>query len=235
MSNNTFRVAGVTMNNDKGENIQNLLKKITNGYKKNDYIESWDGSTKREMLEYGEESSEFEGQTLSGIVRLDPEPTNEYDPNAIKVILKDVNSVEHHVGYIKRDETNKAKELLSDTIAVSFSGGKQRFIDYDIETDKDIIKESEITRGLVLSQIVEKSKPVPESKPEPEPQIIESIPLTKEEKKRIKGEKWVKRSEAMINTGQGMQKSGGKMMGCGCLLTILITIPIIVIIIFLFI
>jgi hypothetical protein len=34
-------------------------------------------------------------------VQLEPEPTNAYDPNAIKVIYK-----EHHVGYVPRETTH---------------------------------------------------------------------------------------------------------------------------------
>lgn len=57
--------------------------------------------------------------------------------------------------------------------------------------------------------------------------------LSKEEKKRIKGEKWLKRSESLAGAGKGMQKGGGMMMGCGCLLVIFVTIPIIIIVLFL--
>lgn len=54
--------------------------------------------------------------------------------------------------------------------------------------------------------------------------------LTDEEK--AKYDKWQGRADRFNSTGQGMQKAGGKMAGCGCLLTIVVTIPIILIVIF---
>lgn len=52
------------------------------------------------------------------------------------------------------------------------------------------------------------------------------------DKQKARYDKWSKRGDAMTNTGKGMQQAGGKMMGCGCLLTILVTIPIIIIVLF---
>ncbi|WP_432352673.1 hypothetical protein [Sporosarcina sp. A2] len=53
------------------------------------------------------------------------------------------------------------------------------------------------------------------------------------DKQKAHYDKWMARSKKMGSTGKGMQQAGGKMIGCGCLLTLLITIPIILIIIFL--
>lgn len=55
------------------------------------------------------------------------------------------------------------------------------------------------------------------------------------DKQKARYDKWTKRGDALTSTGKGMQQAGGKMMGCGCLLTIFVTIPIILLIIFLFI
>ncbi|MFS0822161.1 HIRAN domain-containing protein [Bacillus sp. 1P02SD] len=230
----SYKIAGVTKTNDKEQDIQNLLKRLANGYKKNDYIVSWDGMTKREMLEYGEEQSEFQYQTISDVIRLEPEPSNPYDPNAIKVFMKDVNGGEHHVGYIKRDETNDITEQMKRSdfkfIAASFTGGKYRSVDYDDVADEDVIKEEELTRGLELTLVFEKpmsqqTKPITRDKPKE---------LTKEEKKKQRLEKQIERSAKMTKVGKSMQKPGGAIAGCGCLLTLLITIPIIIIIFWLF-
>lgn len=55
--------------------------------------------------------------------------------------------------------------------------------------------------------------------------------MTEEEK--ANHDKWVRRGEKVTAAGNGMQKAGGAMMGCGCLMTLFITIPIIIIVIFL--
>lgn len=213
-----YRVAGVTKENDKGINIQDLLKRLASGYKKNEYIESWEGMTKREMIECYMEQSEFEGQTISNVIRLEPEPDNPYDPNAIKVFMKDVNDVEHHVGYIRREDTQEIKEQIQRDdfkyIAVSFTGGKYRSIDYDVETDKEVIQEEELTRGLELTLVFDKKEPVVKTEV-----TTEKRELTKEEK-----------LEKTKQLGETLQKSGNAITGCGCLLTLLITIPIILLI-----
>ncbi|NEU29948.1 hypothetical protein GN156_04045 [bacterium LRH843] len=218
-----FRITGVTQKNDEGKEIQDLLKRIANGYKKNDHIESWDGMTKREMLEYGEEQTEFEGQIILDAVRLVPEPTNTYDPNAIKVFIKDVNGGEHHVGYIKREDTAKVTELIQSdnfkSIDVSFTGGKHRSVEFDTVADEEYLKEEELTRGLEISIVIESRESTP-IKVEP---ISTTKKLNKEEK--------LQRSKKIKEVGNEIQKAGNKMMGCGCLLTLVITIPIILIII----
>lgn len=52
------------------------------------------------------------------------------------------------------------------------------------------------------------------------------------DKEKAAHDKWMARSKKMEAAGKGMQNAGGKMMGCGCLLTLLITIPIIIIVLF---
>lgn len=50
------------------------------------------------------------------------------------------------------------------------------------------------------------------------------------DKEKATYDKWMARSEKLSSTGKDMSKVGGKMMGCGCLATLLITIPIIILI-----
>ena len=54
------------------------------------------------------------------------------------------------------------------------------------------------------------------------------------DKQKAHYDKWNNRAEKLSGTGKGMQQAGGKMIGCGCLLTILVTIPIIIIIVLFF-
>ncbi len=67
------------------------------------------------------------------------EPDNEYDPNAIKVIIDDI-----HVGYIKKDDCLHVKELLNakliKKVTAEIHGGKYKTLvsDYDVEKDKEI-------------------------------------------------------------------------------------------------
>lgn len=52
-------------------------------------------------------------------VTLEREPTNQYDPNAVKVILKD-----KHIGYIPKDSTGLLDKLISAEVSqIGFSEG----------------------------------------------------------------------------------------------------------------
>ena len=235
-ANPSFRIAGVTNSNDEGKDIQGLLKRLPAGYKKNEFIESWNGYTKKEMLEYGYERAEFEGETIRGIVRLEPEPDNQYDSNAIKVFIKDVNDGEHHIGYIKKENTEEVLELMKDNeviaINAEFTGGKYRSIKYDSVSDDEYYEEEELTRGLELTFVYKIETPVVlTSTVQPQSNSSKTKKqLTKDEK----NQRLIERGEKMQEIGKGMQKGGGAMAGCGCLMTLLITVPIILIIIFFF-
>lgn len=72
-------------------------------------------------------------------VQLVEDPDNEYDSNAIKVIIDNV-----HVGYIKKGSCSHIKNLLRhnkiSSIAANISGGKYKYIssDYDVDKDKGV-------------------------------------------------------------------------------------------------
>lgn len=72
-------------------------------------------------------------------VHLEPEPTNEHDANAVKVIADDV-----HIGYIKQGKCSEVKNLLNSSkdlsISIEIYGGPYKFVsvDYDDDTDKNV-------------------------------------------------------------------------------------------------
>ncbi len=72
-------------------------------------------------------------------VQLIEEPDNEYDPNAIKIVIDNV-----HIGYIKRDDCLYVKELIERglirKVTADIHGGKYKRLvsDYDIVKDKEI-------------------------------------------------------------------------------------------------
>ncbi len=79
-------------------------------------------------------------------VELIPEPTNEYDPKAIKVVADGV-----HIGYIKKGSCSHVHNLLNGDmikdIRIKMKGGKYKMIidnsgydedpDYELEKDED--------------------------------------------------------------------------------------------------
>ena len=74
-------------------------------------------------------------------VELVPEPDNEHDPNAIKVVIDGV-----HVGYIKRGSCAHIKKLIQEGkiegIEAEIGGGRYKVVyeDYDDENDKEVYR-----------------------------------------------------------------------------------------------
>lgn len=150
-----FRVAGVTKKNEKGHDIQNILKRVANTYKREYILESFNGYTNREIIDGIIDMTEFEGQYIDDIIELVPEPDNPYDKNAIKVYITDANNKKYHVGYVGKSENVKLLQELNEnnitTTSVEFTGGKVKRVDYDWEKDKDVVVTDEITRGLEVT------------------------------------------------------------------------------------
>ncbi|VXC20599.1 hypothetical protein BACI349Y_590001 [Bacillus sp. 349Y] len=159
-----FRVAGVTKTNEYQKQIQSIIKKITKGYKDEDYIESFEGYSNREIIEYMYEGTEFEGQYLRDVIKLVPEPDNPYDENAIKVYLKDVTGEHHHIGYVGKNINRKVNKVLSHSenkieyIEAEFTGGKCKSVEYNYEKDQDRVEVKELSRGIHINVFYSESK-----------------------------------------------------------------------------
>ncbi|WP_339227853.1 HIRAN domain-containing protein [Oceanobacillus sp. FSL K6-2867] len=156
----SFKVSGVTKVNEDGKDIQAILKKIANQYKREHELESFDGLTNKEIIDdYFDNIGEFEDQYIYNKVKFILEEQNKYDKDAIKVYLLDYNDSKYHVGYVKRDSNKALKyELIHNKLLkteTEFTGGKYKHIDYDDFNDKDIVTTKEITRGLSIKAVFE--------------------------------------------------------------------------------
>lgn len=149
----TFNVAGVTQHNDKNKDIQKTLRRFGKLYCEENLIELYSGFTNKEILEYVFEVSEFEDLEFNdNEISFVPEPTNEYDPNAIKVFINYGNEEIHHIGYVPKKHTSELKDILDSksvlAITACYVGGKIKESDYDLEKDKDIVVTNELTLGV---------------------------------------------------------------------------------------
>lgn len=160
----SIKVAGVTKSSEDGKDIQAILKSIANQYKREEELQSFDGLTNKEIIEdYYDNIGEFEGQNIYNKINFVEDELNEYDKNAIKIYLLDVNDKEHHIGYVKRDSNVALKKELAQNnllkTETEFTGGKYKRIeyDYDYEKDKDknTVESYEITRGLSIKIVFE--------------------------------------------------------------------------------
>ena len=120
----SFKVAGIS--NYQDDVINKLM----------DDCDLWTWN-KQEIIEYDhveEKMRKYESDPLPA--ELVPEPDNQYDPNAIKVMVEDV-----LVGYVPAAETDAVRQVLSgpySKIICELYGGPYKILieDYDDLTDK---------------------------------------------------------------------------------------------------
>lgn len=118
--------------------------------------------SKRELLEeYSDGDKIFKYEFNTTPLELVPEPENEYDPNAIKVMVNGTK-----VGYIKKGSTSHVKNLLASPDfsgkSIEIYGGKYKQIcDEEIETDEmDIRADLEIYTRIETPDVPVEQKPI---------------------------------------------------------------------------
>lgn len=119
------------------------LTEIINCYKKEDkfYFEPYEGLTNKEIKEdyFSDKIYEISGG-LEGC-GLEREDDNQYDPNALKVLIKDLNGETHHIGYVPKEHCTQIRELMDHykmLVASSIVGGKYKIADYDDMGDEKV-------------------------------------------------------------------------------------------------
>jgi len=88
-------------------------------------------------------------QTVGSILRLEPEPTNKYDPNAIKVIATDPEEIEHFVGYIAKEDCEDVLAMLAGgtpviaRIVMENGNAPSIEVEYDFSSDESPVEDFE--------------------------------------------------------------------------------------------
>src|SRR5690625_1074782 len=104
-----FDVKG-TFVDDRQKTIKEIIKKIKAEDEDFGYSQ-YEGFTNTEIKEmYGEKVYQYQYKSLY-LARLEDEPDNEYDENAIKINLIDNEGNKDFVGYVTQDLTLKIKEF----------------------------------------------------------------------------------------------------------------------------
>ncbi len=150
-----FNVAGVTFENDKGQEIQSLLRRIAKNISKELDILAYAGYKNSEILNDIGEVSEFEDVEFGEYVSFEKDPDNEFDKNAIKVMVEFPVGKKHHIGHVPKNENVQVRKMLdTDSIKLidaAFVGGKTKEIEYDDEKDKDVVVVKELTLGVEIT------------------------------------------------------------------------------------
>lgn len=92
--------------------------------------------SKRDIIDAGMENERiYKYEFFPVRVELIPEPDNPYDPNAIKVVIDNV-----QVGYIKKGSTARVKNLLKagGKVTAEIKGGPYKVLLYRYEDGEDM-------------------------------------------------------------------------------------------------
>jgi hypothetical protein len=150
-----FNVAGVTAKNENKKDIQKLLKQQGKLYAAENGIDLYGGFKNKEIIDDDLEVSEFEDVEFSKEELLFiPDPTNEYDLNAIKVFIDFDGEQPLHIGYVPKNKNVEFRKILDHEdvrrIEATYVGGKIKSVDYDDEKDKDVVVTDELTLGVEI-------------------------------------------------------------------------------------
>lgn len=122
MKRELFKVTGITYHKDAVKELQ-----IEN--------DDYDMTAKQILGEYGEDERIYKYDYDIAKVELVPEPDNEYDRNAVAVVIDGAK-----VGYIKKGSASRVKNLLAspdfDHIETEIGGGPYKVVTEDGELDK---------------------------------------------------------------------------------------------------
>lgn len=138
-----FNVVGISKKNDKGQDIQKLIKEYVAEQIKMGHTEQYEDMSNAEILESGEQV--YEADIYGDYeIKFEFEPINQYDPNAIKIIHEDIG----HIGYVPKEETTKLKSILTGDYDLTWKliGGKAKYID----EDEDKVKTKTLSYGITI-------------------------------------------------------------------------------------
>lgn len=111
--------------------------------------------SKKEIIENGmtdERIFQYDADIIN--VELVPEPTNEHDPNAIKVVVDDI-----FIGYVPANKAKRVKKIIEEdriiSLACAICGGPYKIVheEYDDEKDKEVytMEKDNINIGASIS------------------------------------------------------------------------------------
>jgi len=139
-----FNVAGVTFNG-----IQSKLKSMVRN--ENEASIPYEGMSNKEILEtYSEDDKIYEVEIYGSTeIKLIPDPQNKFDVNAIKVVHEELGDI----GFVPAVDCKRVKKVLESGYSLNWKliGGKYKYIEYDSEKDKDVVKTENNTYGILIT------------------------------------------------------------------------------------
>lgn len=138
----TFKVSGVSFDDDTGKNRQTIIKHIIKQGIKMEYLTAYNDISNKEMIEdYINPNYYVAGQYIKS-TKLETSKYN--NEEAIKVYISDYEDNYYHIGWVPHDDIYKVLTILqsNNTIKIysEFIGGKYKEIWYDDINDQEKIK-----------------------------------------------------------------------------------------------
>ena len=128
---------------------QKEVKKVYDGIYSYEKYDGLSAADIKSMFTEGDRVYEIPAETqILGDCELIPEPDNEYDKNAIKVVVDGM-----HVGYIPKDRCSEVKKILDNIQSIDMEayGGKYKEVYYDYDTFKEKVLTDKKDLGINLS------------------------------------------------------------------------------------
>lgn len=140
-----FKVAGVSYDTD-GKSRQMILSNAASFYTKEQGLKKYGGVTKGNIKDkIFEEGHVYEYVIRIDDIELEKEPGNQYDKNAIKVLIRDENEEMVIIGYVPKRKTNVVGELLEERsikrVEGLFTGGKYKTVNADSDDEEVVVIE----------------------------------------------------------------------------------------------
>jgi len=139
-----FKVAGVSYDND-GLKRQTILSKAAEHHAKQQGLKKYGGASNSKILDEGI-FYEYDSVRINDIL-LEKEPTNEFDANAIRVLIRDSSDKMTLIGYVPKKKNVAVAKLIDEgnikTIQGLFTGGKYKTENLDSDDEEIVIGNGE--------------------------------------------------------------------------------------------
>lgn len=154
---NVFDVVGLAYNEEALEELRTES-------------DDWSMSRKELLEEYSDGDRLYRYEWPLSPVEVVPEPENEHDPNALKVLL-----CGKKIGYVKKDQTDAVRALLGQDLRVwvELEGGEAKVFEEDEDEKIQISEEEDPIHGeLIFAERTKPAEPAPAPKPKTLPAIL---------------------------------------------------------------
>lgn len=136
------------------EGRRKILKDIIKQYKEYGMFmyEPYDGLTNKEILEDYYDERIYEISEGLRDCAIEKEDDNPYDPDALKVLVKDLSGKYHHIGYVPSEHTVEIRNLMDKyrmQVDSFITGGKYKEVDIN-DAGEEVVRTRTSEYGLNL-------------------------------------------------------------------------------------